>query len=366
MSTIPRTISEVTTVWLTDVLQSAALLQSAAVCAVRTESIGAVEGNLGVLARLHLTYDRPVPAAPRTIIAKLSTPDPELRKICARFRFYAREVRFYRELASMIQTRVPVCYHLDLDESGEYCVLLMEDLSPAVVGDQIAGCTLSEARLAVQGLARIAAAFWNSPQLETMKWAPSIQGPEQMDQAAYLSHWWPTCQERVGHFIATSIQQLARAYGTYMPQIGDAMGHAPQTLLHGDYRLDNLFFMPEHSPDALAVCDWQLLKTGPGACDLVYFIGGNIDVAARRRWEAELLHLYHETLLASGVENYPFAAFADHYRLAHFYQLNVIVEGGAMLDFSSERAARMYAVLSQRAEAMIQDHDIAGFLQRLI
>merc|ERR1712032_1441097 len=41
---------------------------------------------------------------------------------------------------------------------------------------------------------------------------------------------------------------------------------SPQTLIHADYRADNLIMLPGED---CAVLDWQLCSTGPGVYDLV-------------------------------------------------------------------------------------------------
>ena len=46
----------------------------------------------------------------------------------------------------------------------------------------------------------------------------------------------------------------------------------PHTIIHGDYRLDNLFFGTDESDYELAVIDWQIASRGGAAYDVAYFI----------------------------------------------------------------------------------------------
>jgi hypothetical protein len=50
--------------------------------------------------RLELSYDVDEPGLPRTLIAKFSTPDPEMRAAIHSMGFYGREAAFYRELGA--------------------------------------------------------------------------------------------------------------------------------------------------------------------------------------------------------------------------------------------------------------------------
>ena len=84
---------------------------------------------------------------------------------------YAREARFYRELAAQVRLPTPRCYlALHEGESGA-SLLLLEDLVPAyTVGNCRAGCARLEAAAALAHVARLHAAWWQSPHLATLDW----------------------------------------------------------------------------------------------------------------------------------------------------------------------------------------------------
>ena len=52
---------------------------------------------------------------------------------------YEKEVEFYKEFSATVSGCVPICFLSTRDPDGWFTILL-EDMSPAVVGDQIAGC----------------------------------------------------------------------------------------------------------------------------------------------------------------------------------------------------------------------------------
>ena len=51
----------------------------------------------------------------------------------------------------------------------------------------------------------------------------------------------------------------------------DGIAGRPQTLVHGDFRADNLFFGGPDGGQGLAAIDWQVSSRGGGAFDLAYF-----------------------------------------------------------------------------------------------
>src|SRR3990172_855059 len=136
---IPRGPHDLTPEWLTEALRRSGTLGSAAVTAVDTEVIGEGAGFMGQLALVRLRYDRPEEGAPQTLIAKLPAAAPENREVAMFFRFYEREVRFYEQIADALELRTPRRYCSQFEPATGASVLLLEDLAPARVGDQLAG-----------------------------------------------------------------------------------------------------------------------------------------------------------------------------------------------------------------------------------
>ena len=81
----------------------------------RPERLGHGQGFIGELARLHLEFDRPESAAPRSLIAKLPTPVAENRVLGELLGAYEREILFYQELAPELPIRLPLTYYSDFD-----------------------------------------------------------------------------------------------------------------------------------------------------------------------------------------------------------------------------------------------------------
>ena len=130
--------------------------------AAEAERVGT--GQVGMSVRYRLSYAERAPAgAPASVVAKLPSPDDVSRATGVQLRNYEREVAFYRGVAATVDIRTPHCYHADWDaDSGDF-VLVLEDLAPAVQGDQIAGCSVVEARIVLDELAKLHAPRWADP-----------------------------------------------------------------------------------------------------------------------------------------------------------------------------------------------------------
>ncbi len=362
MARIPTTAEAITAVWLTEALRSTQTIQASTITQIRLEPIGDVEGFMGELTRVFLSYDRPEKNAPQTLIAKFPTNDLKLRAALAVNRLYEREVRFYQNVASQIKMRIPRCYFSTIDESGQNPLLLLEDMAPAQVGDQIAGCTAAEAQLALVDLAKLHAAFWNSPKLKKFDWARVISSPDRMDQKAYQGYKWPRFFEKLRPLLSDVILDVTQEYGKLMPQIAQRMGARPQTMIHGDYRLDNLFFNRSGEGVPFAAIDWQTMKLGSGTCDVAYFLSDNLKIELRQAEDQNLLHHYHRTLLEHGVPDYSFEQCLADYRLSFFFRIHILVEGGFLFDLSDSRRAELMKVRLKRLSAILEDQDIRGLL----
>jgi fructosamine-3-kinase len=131
--------------------------------AVEHERIGS--GQIGTCYRLRLDAGEGVP---RTLIAKQPAEDVAARAFLAPA--YRAEVSFYRDLAATVAVRTPRCHHSAISDDHAAFVLLLEDLSPAAPGDQLAGCTPAQAADAVANLAGLHGPRWCDPTLLDVPW----------------------------------------------------------------------------------------------------------------------------------------------------------------------------------------------------
>src|SRR5438552_16548015 len=109
-------------------------------------------------------------AAPVTLVGKLPTLDPGGREICRLFRFYEREIHFYRQLTPRIPVRVPRCYASVMDLVADDYLLLLEDFASLPMGDDAKVCTLAEADRAIRNVAGLHAAWWAHLDLDRLDW----------------------------------------------------------------------------------------------------------------------------------------------------------------------------------------------------
>lgn len=357
--TIPAGPDEVTRQWLTRALRSTSVISSTNIAGRQLERLGEGQGFVGQIYRFTLEYDTPEDGSPRSLVVKLSSSDRGLRLLT--FELNQTEVRFYQEIAPQVQLRTPHLYYSAADPDTSKTVLLLEDIAGARAGDNVAGGSTNEARLAVRQIAGFHAHWWESRGLQEITWLPSITGQRLLDQKTFRRRW-AIFTDKLGSRIPPSLRQAAKGFGNHAGLVKDRILRLPRTVIHGDYRLDNLFFGHAGTGFPLTVFDWQLTRVGPGPTDVAYFMAWCLEPEHRRRVEAGLLKDYHDSLVENGVRGYGFDQCQRDYRLSMFYPLVLLVTSGALLDFTSDRGGSLIAALIKRVNAAVADHRIGELL----
>ncbi|BBY30444.1 phosphotransferase family protein [Mycolicibacterium sediminis] len=347
---IPRSPADVTPEFLTAALGTN-------VTAVEAEPIGT--GQTGATYRLTVTYARDVDLPP-TFAVKLPSQDETVRERVALG--YRAEHAFYTRIAESVRVPMPRMYYCDISDDGGDIVLLLADMAPAVQGDQIGGCDATEAELAVRAIAGLHGPTWCDP-----AWAdfPGLVMPlatadiaKGMGDLAVMAT--QITLDRLGDRMAdenrsTATQSMAKVTPWLLAEPGRF------SLMHGDYRLDNLLFTPDRT--AITVVDWQTLGAGLPARDLAYFTATSLLPDLRAELDEHLVAAYHDELLGYGVTDYDRDACWRDYRLG-MLQAPLITTLGCAFAGNTERGDEMMRVMLERGCQAIRDLDSMDLITR--
>jgi hypothetical protein len=337
--------------WLTAVLQQGGV--DAVVGRFTARNVGT--GQIGESVRFALEYARAGDDAPASIVGKFPASGDESRQTGVALGNYIREVRFYQQLAPTALIRTPRCYFTDVDEATSEFVLMMEDLAPAEQGDQLAGVSLDQARLAVVEAAKLHASHWDDAALDALPWVSgSKAAPPSAANSGSVDLLWQGFRQRYGprlspHWIDAG-ERLTAGFGDLATQ-----HDGPRCLTHNDYRPDNMMFASARGGHPLTVLDWQSFAYGAGPTDVAYFLAGTLPAQVRRAHEPELLELYHSTLTGLGVTGYAMADLKRHYGQGG-YLLFLTAFFAAMIVTQTERGDEMFLRMLGGAADHMQDH----------
>lgn len=355
---VPQSTDDITAEWLTRVLrEGGGLAVGRTVTRVRPEALAEGVGFMGEVVRLHLDHDDP--ELPASLIAKIPTQDPTVREMLAPARVFEREAGFYRDLAPELAGTAPRAFHVGMDLEADRFLLIIEDFAGFRMGDQQTGCSVDDAAVALEALARLHARYWGGERLAHLDWIPPINSDGNKVGREIYAASLPGFTEAFGAVIDPANEDLVARFGANVPQLLDRLAAMPSTLVHFDYRLDNLFFGDNAE---IRMIDFQTSAVGGGVYDVGYFLSQNVPVDDRRAAEDELLATYHAALVAGGVDGYDLDAVRADYRVGVLYGWVIPVFAVGTLDFTSERAVALWTEVVRRSQAAMLDHAVADLL----
>jgi hypothetical protein len=343
--------------WLTELLRGNGYA-SATVARVRTEQIGT--GQIGKCIRFALEFEGDPDGAPRSLVGKFASDDPLSRETGIQLGNYHREVMFYRELAGRIPIDKPRCYYAEIEGRGADFALLLEDMAPAVQGNQMAGCSVPIARAAVRELVKLHAPTWQEESLRGKDWIEE-RTPEKG------AVWREMYRSSLAPFLARFAPVLADDEREIIARVAEAKGppfaypSEPWALVHIDFRLDNLLIDERVTPPRVVVVDWQSMVLQSPLSDLAYFLGASLLPEVRRPVERELVREYHDGLVAAGVRGYDFAHCWDDYRRGAFAGFAVTVIASVIVQ-ETARGNEMFTAMARRHARHALDLGSAEFI----
>ena len=336
------TPDEVSAAWLSEQLRAAG--HQVEVLGFEASDIGT--GQIGRCIRYRLRYGEGAGDAPRSLVGKFPASDPASRETGVVLRNYLKEVRFYQELEPRLGISTPRCYFAEIEGKGPHFAVLMSDEAPAEQGDQIAGCNEEVARAAVLELAGLHAPGWNDASLLEAGWL-NRPSPE---YAAAIHHRYrtmlPGFLDRYGDRLEQDAWEILRRYDD-ASSAWSGESPTPFSLVHVDYRLDNLLIDRRTSPPSITAVDWQSITIGRPLGDVAYLLGGSLEPALRRRCEEDIVREYHGRLIAAGISDYPWEACWGDYRLGAFAGFGVCVIASMMVR-ETERGNEMFIAMTRR------------------
>lgn len=362
---IPEVPEQLTPAWLDGAL-------GWGVRTAEREVLGQGQGFLGDIIRL--TLDHHEDAAPPTVIVKL--PKKANRAVGEMLGVYEREVLFFQTFGRDFPVRIPRVYfsHYDPDAGSarqqeilgaldrlpgwlapaigylgkriaaakaRRYLIVMEDLAAFRPGDQLAGADAEACARVLEQFAPAHARFWGGDGLSGRFWLLPMDIDARMREFMFRRSL-QAFRAQASDFLRPYVDWLGSGYARLTRTL---TAQAPVTLVHSDLRLDNVCF----DGGACAYLDWQLVRAGPAAYDVAYFLGGALDEQTTRDDELGVLERYHKAL---GRTDYGFEAFLRDYRRGLLLSLAAVVPQ-ADVAIDAGRGQAMMASWRRRLEARL-------------
>jgi aminoglycoside phosphotransferase (APT) family kinase protein len=351
----PQSAAEVTPEWLTAALRSSGVLRDGVVVECAKTQIGEGLGFLSRVLRAALTYRGDAAGAPASVVVKLEPDAGSFHDFGDELHAFAREIRFYREVAAVVPVRLPRCYYAD--DSGPHFAIVMEDLSFATPGDQVAGMHAAQVVATVRLIAGLQARFWDNDALAALSWMPTTNrlGFDYEEK-------WSSLLTHFGDLITPAGRRVGERLRGQVEWLEAEIAARPATVVHSDLRADNLLFGAPGSADAVLIVDWQLAIRSMGAFDVARLLGGSELPGERRGHELEVLRAWYDALCAAGVRDYSAADAERDLRLGALSVLLFPVHFHSGCIDSSGRARAVAETIIRRLFASAAEIDAASVL----
>lgn len=357
-SLLAKSPEVLTAEWLASVLERHASLSAGQVLSVTPTLIGQESGLMSQVVRLSSEYAEAGAVAPASFIVKLAASADSLREDLKPQ--YDAEVWFYETVAGSLPN-VPQCFSATSDPETGHFTLVLEDLGPPLTEDETTCESFEVAEAAVRAAAAIHAPYWQALDPDFLSRLPRYDKSRFQVLATEFSDGWGQIPDFLQMFIPDPVKEVADILPGVLRTRG-RLWSAPQTLIHGDFRLANLRFDDAAPPTATAF-DWQNVRVGTGALDVAYFLASSLSEERRREWSQVLVASYHDALRKGGVEGYTLEELQDDVAAAFMVNFAIPVADAAFwesVDLTENPGGLMLALtmIGRLADAAVDTREV--------
>lgn len=344
MTSLPTCPDDLTPAWLSEALGT---------------SVASVEllhhaSTTNQRARIGLTYEEPG-AGPDSLFVKLAPLDEGHRKMIGAIGMGTREVQFFADVANDLDLLVPRSHYAR--SSDDEFVILLEDLATR-------GCRFSNGEWgidadhgarALEELARFHARFESSAARDAA--APWLRDPDRGPGSEATAGLMRLVLDQQGDHLSPDYRAIGELYVEHHAWFHDFWNGGPQTYVHGDLHIANLFL----DGDRVGFIDWGLSCASTHLRDVSYFLTMSVDIEQRRANERALLQTYLDALRkAGGLEIDPDAAWNAHRIHASYTVLASFLSYMPSYRSAGGEGVSLGRALVARANAALEDLDVVA------
>jgi len=177
----------------------------------------------------------------------------EAQSLISRLNSYEVELKFYRNYAEEIKNPTPKCYYNYEDYYNVYFFICLQDLTKYEIG-QPDGFSFDASLEIVKNIAEFHTLYWKKPYFvkkEKMKhiWEHGGYwlGNKEMDHTKSIIMSWDMTLKNLSSVLNPKIILKIEGLGKILEDISQliySLVHKfkPRTIIHGDYKISNLFF----------------------------------------------------------------------------------------------------------------------------
>ena len=322
-------------------------------------SLGEGVGLMSSIARAHLTFES---GDTESVIIKCVARNHN-SDLAKGINFYRNEVNFYNQLAEETPIAFPEALYAEVEPNTQDFLLILEDLGTEAAGDQLVSCSSEQLLIAFERAAQLHGTFWQRTSefdwllyqidMKTIMFRrDAILKPGVQTTIDNFPKYFNGDRDQILHKIAEQFADL------FLKGLG-----GPQTVIHGDYRTDNMFLIDKDGQPDIIAFDWQNTTGGNGAHDIAYFCSQSANPELHEDSQVVALRRYHETLIDLGVKGFSFDECVERYRYNLLLVMITPVAICGTLDQGNERGVRLGETILERSFSAIESLNAAELLK---
>ena len=365
MVEIPSSVGNISAGWLRASVRPEDAAAFTSLTSVRVERLAEGAAMATDIYRLVLGYAAGATQGPATLVAKLPSSSPAVLEVARGWGHYQREVLFYQDVAATVALRIPKAYVAKFDPQTNGFVLVMEDLAPAVNGNQVAGFPLdhvcgwrwmrSPACMRPGGIG-LSCSHWKQPSnpWERSNW---------IGTGARHAAAWPAFEKFVS---ARASPELSR--------VGERMASAIEPMMVDLARVRRTPLPRRLSRRQSDVRAWRWRQAhhprlaGPHAGPWRPFDVGHL-MSMSVTVELHVAPMRRRFCMATttswwlaGVEHYPYDEFFQDYRRGLLIGFTYVIQTGPAVDMANARTEALFDGAIRRLDAAVRDHGLGEFV----
>jgi len=295
-------------------------------------------------------------AGPASLFVKLAPLDPAHREMIGASGMGEREVRFYADVASTVNLRVPRSYFAATADNGDF-VILLEDLSAegCAFSDGEWGVSPDAAARALEELASFHARFSDPGERNGV--APWLAVPS-VQISSVAAQLLRRVLDDHRDELSPAYVAAGELYVSHYDRLDELWHGGPQTYVHGDTHIGNVFL----DGGRVGFHDWGLSRVSTPMRDVSYFLTMSVEPDERARSERSLVRLYLDALRSAGGPSIGF----DEAWFAHRVQAGYTVVAtflGFMPSYASAAGRGLGLALRGRSERALDELDVVDAMR---
>jgi hypothetical protein len=302
-------------------------------------------------------------SGPPSLAAKFPAADPTSRSTAAMLRLYEKEVGFYRDIAPHVGIRTPQIHFAEYDSASGDFLLLMEDCGPAEQGDQLAGCNAEQAEHCVEQIAALHGPSFGNDALTSLPFLETSDEVRSFTATAYVGAAEAFCTKYAGA-IDPAFLEIVKATADKSNVLWErSQDDQIRSIIHGDFRLDNILFAIRGGAEPMVMLDWQTVVAGNPLTDLGYFMGAGIGSELRAQHGSTLLDCYAAALAKHGGPQLADIAQTEGYAHGALHGVTTAVFSAAFVE-DNDRARAIFQSMAEGSCSLVQEIDALRILER--